>query len=368
MSRDLYLILGVGESASVADIKRAYRKLARQHHPDINPGDRAAEELFKRISAAYQVLSDPDKRIFYDQNGYYTEGVLEVERESRWHFNFDGFTSDSSKGTGFGDFFGQFLRQPQTQREEGAGRDLECQISLSFEESIRGVETWISVYRKKSCERCEGLGRAFGTRDLRCRNCDGSGEVIKAKGHLRFSVTCSECAGSGRVAIACPTCSGDGRVARSDRILVNIPPGVSAGSRVRFSGKGNVGRAMESPGDLIVVTKVTSHPYFNRVGDNIHCMVPVTLTEAILGSKIQVPTIDGKSVLKIPPGTQSGQSLRMRGKGAPSLRGNGVRGDQYVEVMVRTPRIADERSKEILRELAQLNPDDPRKDLDRYGG
>jgi molecular chaperone DnaJ len=322
--------------------------------------------LFKRISEAYEVLSDPDKRGFYDQNGYYTEGVLEPATGSQWDFRFDGFASAASEGGGFGDLFGQFLNRAPASSDDGAGGDLECQVSLTFEESMNGVETWVSVYRKKSCARCEGSGRALGESEGTCRSCRGSGELIKAKGRLRFSLTCPSCQGLGRVAVACSACGGDGRVARSERVSVNISPGVSTGSRVRFPGKGHAGRAMQPPGDLFVVTNVEHHPYFNRVGDNICCTVPVTLTEAALGAKIEVPTIDGRSVLKIPPGTQSGQTLRMRGKGAPSLRGNGVRGDQYVEVRLRTPRIADERSKEILRELARLNPEDLRKDLEVY--
>ena len=362
MTRDLYVILGVGDSASVADIKKAYRKLARRYHPDINPGDRAAEELFKRISEAYDILSDPGKRGFYDEKGYYAESVLE---RTQGDLTFDGFASVSSEGTGFGDLFGQFLHRMQAPPDDGAGGDLECQVSLSFEESLKGVETWVSVYLKRSCERCEGSGRALGVSEGACGSCRGSGQLIKAKGHLRFSLTCPTCQGSGSIVVACSACGGDGRVARSDRLSVKIPPGVSTGSRMRFPGKGDAGRAMQPPGDLFVVTNVEPHPYFNRVGDNIYCAVPVTLTEATLGAKIQVPTIDGRSVLKVPAGTQSGQTLRMRGKGAPSLRGNGVRGDQYVEVRLRTPRIADERSKEILRELGRLNPDDPREDLGR---
>ena len=366
MARNFYVILGVGDSASVAEIKKAYRKLARRYHPDINPGDHTAEELFKRISEAYEILSDPDKRDFYDDNGYYSEGVLETGVRSQWDFTFDGFASTAGEGTGFSDLLGQFLNRTQPPPDDGVGRDLECQVSLSFEESMKGVETWVTVYRKKSCLRCEGSGRALGASASACGTCRGSGQLIKAKGHLRFSVTCPTCQGSRRVVIACSACNGDGLIARNDQLSVNIPPGVSAGSRVRFMGKGDAGKAMQPPGDLFVVTNVEAHPYFNRIGDNIYCAVPVTLTEATLGAKIKVPTIDGNCLLKIPPGTQSGQTLRMREKGAPSLRGNGVRGDQYVEVRLWTPRVADERSKEILRELALLNPDDPREDLKFY--
>jgi molecular chaperone DnaJ len=368
MTSEFYVILGIGQSATVGDIKKAYRKLARRYHPDINPGDRAAEELFKRIAEAYEVLSDPDKRGFYDKNGYYVEGVLEPPTASRWDFEFGGFDSSRSSASGFGDLFSQFFQDGRTgRREEAAGIDLECQISLTFKESITGVRTRVSVYRKRSCEVCEGAGRSAGASDSACGSCGGSGQLIKAKGHLRFAMTCPGCEGTGRVRVVCSTCRGDGRVARSDEIEVDIPPGVSTGSRIRCPGKGDAGRPMRPPGDLYVVTNVAAHPFFKRVGDNIHCAVPITVTEAALGAKIEIPTIDGRARLRIPPRTQSGQTFRLRGKGAPSLRAEGVRGDQYVEVQLVIPRIADERSKEILRELDRLNPDEVRKDLDQYG-
>lgn len=367
MTRDLYVILGISDGASVGEIKRAYRKLARRYHPDINPGDRAAEELFKHIAEAYEVLSNPGKRGFYDKHGYYTEGVLEERTETSWDISFDRFASSSSEGSSFSELFDQFLNRENENAGEEAGGDLECQISLDFKESMTGVKTLVSVYRKKGCEDCQGSGRAVGADDSSCRSCDGSGQLIKAKGHLRFSITCPTCSGMGRISLACSACNGDGRVASSERVAIQIPAGVSTGSRVRVPGMGDIGNSTHSSGDLFVVTNVEPHPFFNRVGDNIHCSVPITITEAALGAKIRVPTIDGSAMLKIPPGTQSGQTLRMRGKGAPSLRGNGVRGDQYVEVRLRTPWISDERSKEILRELARLNPSDLREDLEDHG-
>ena len=365
MTSEFYVILGIGQSASVGDIKKAYRKLARRYHPDINPGDRTAEELFKRISEAYEVLSDPEKRGFYDENGYYVEGVLEPPPSSRWDFEFKG----SDPSSGFSDLFGQFFEEGRIgqRRDQDAGIDLECQISLTFEESITGVRTRVSVYRKRSCEVCEGAGRSVGVSDSGCGNCGGTGQLIKAKGHLRFAMTCPACEGTGRVRVVCSTCRGDGRVSRSDELEVQIPPGVSTGSRIRCPGKGDAGRPMRPPGDLYVVTNVAAHPFFTRVGDNIHCLVPITVTEAALGAKIEIPTIDGRARLRIPPQTQSGQTFRLRGKGAPSLRADGARGDQYVEVQLVIPRIADERSKEILRELDRLNPDEVRKELDEYG-
>ena len=363
---NLYIILGIGQRASVSEIKRAYRKLARRYHPDINPGDHVAEERFKGISEAYEVLGDPNKRGFYDEHGYYAEGMLESRTEARWDFSFQCFDSTSSEPSGFTQLFDDFFRARPV-RQPDAGNDIECQVSLTFEESIRGVETMVGVYRKRPCDACRGLGRAAGSEEYSCSSCSGSGEWIRAKGHLRFSMTCPRCEGSGWVAAACSVCGGEGRTARSERIRVNIPSGVSTASRIRFQGQGNVDARTNELGDLYVVTNVAAHPFFKRVGDNIHCTVPVTVTEAALGAKVEVPTVDGSAMLKVPPGTQSGRTLRLRGKGAPSLRGDGVRGDQYVEVQLVLPRLADERSKEILRELARLNPDDPRKDL-QYDG
>jgi molecular chaperone DnaJ len=361
---ELYVILGLPQGASVIEIKKAYRRLARKYHPDINPGDYAAEEHFKGISEAYDVLSNPDKRGFYDEHGYYTEGVLESRTPAGWGVSYRGFDPGAGAETSdFSDLFDDFFTRARLARRPDTTNDVESQLSLTFSESIHGVRTTINVYRKRPCEPCRGSGRAEGSKEYDCGDCRGTGEWIRAKGHLRFSMTCPQCEGSGRVAVACSVCGGEGRAALSERIQVKIPPGVSTGSRVRFEGQGNIDARTNELGNLYVVTNVNPDPFFRRVGDNIHCTVPVTVSEAALGAKIEVPTIDGTAVLKIPQGTQSSQVLRLRGKGAPSLRGDGVRGDQYVEVRVIVPRIVDERSKEILRELAQLDQDDPRKDL-----
>ncbi len=368
LKMELYVILGLTRGASVNEIKRAYRRLARKYHPDINPGDRAAEEHFKGISEAYDVLSHPDKRGFYDNHGYYTDGVLESRSEADWSVSYRGF--DSGPGTDtldFSDLFGDFFTRAHRARRPDTTNDVESQVSLTFGESIEGVGTTINVYRKRPCDPCRGSGRAAGSMEYDCGDCGGTGEWIRAKGHLRFSLTCQQCEGSGRVAVACSVCQGEGRTARSDRIQINIPAGVSTGSRVCFEGQGNIDTRTNELGNLYVVTNVAPDPFFRRVGDNIHCRVPVTVSEAALGARIKVPTIEGSAILKIPPGTQSAQSLRLRGKGAPSLRGDGVRGDQYVEVAVIVPRVVDERSKEILRELADLNPTDPREGLKTRG-
>lgn len=361
---DLYVTLEVGRTASLDEIKRAFRKLARRYHPDINPGDRQAEDRFKRITEAYDVLSDPLKRQFYDVNGFYVDGVLEQEEAGpAWGFSFQGFDFSNSSRSSFGEFFGQIFNRPASRREPERGQDLEHHISISFDDSIHGLKTKVTVFRKHPCGMCSGSGRAPRSRESVCGTCAGSGKTTRAKGHLQFAATCSDCAGSGRIVQDCPVCNGECRVEGAEVLEVALPPGVNTGSRIRIPGKGDAGRFGGPTGDLYVVTNTAPHPFFSRMGDNIHCTVPVTITEAALGTKIEVPTIEGRAVVRIPPATQSGQTFRLRGKGAPSLLQPGMRGDQYVDVRVVVPRIVDERSKQILRELAKLNPDDPRQDL-----
>jgi molecular chaperone DnaJ len=360
---DLYVILEVGRAASVNEIKRSFRRLARRYHPDINPGDHHAEEHFKRISEAYDILSDPPKRQFYDVNGFYTEGVLEPNRtETGWGFSFRSFDFNSAHSE-FGEIFGQVFGNRPERRDPERGQDLEYQISISFDESIRGRKQSISLLRNRACSSCNGTGRVPGSRDRLCTGCAGGGKTTRTKGHLQFALTCADCSGTGRVVTLCHDCGGEGRIPETENLEIEVPPGVAAGSRIRVPGKGDAGRFGGPAADLYVVVHMGLHPFFKRMGDNIHCTIPLTVTEAALGTKIEVPTIDGRAIVRIPPGTQTGQTFRMRGKGAPSLLHPGMRGDQYVEVKVLVPRIADERSKEILRELARLNPEDPRKDL-----
>jgi molecular chaperone DnaJ len=361
---DLYIVLEVNRSASENEIKRAFRKLARRFHPDINPGDRQAEEQFKRITEAYDILSDPLKREFYDVNGFYTDGVLEQRGGAGTHFgfSFQGFDFSRSNDSGFQEIFG-YISNPHNVRSPEPGQDLEYPISISFEESIRGLNAQIGVTRMHPCGICSGTGQAPGSREMACQQCGGSGKTIRMKGHLQFSITCGDCGGSGRMITPCPECRSEGRVRRAERLDVEVPPGVATSTRIRIPGKGDAGRCGGPVGDLYVVITAATHPFFQKKGDNIHCTLPLTVMEAALGTKIEVPTIDGPAILRVPPGSQSGQLLRMRGKGTPSLLNPEIRGDQYVELKVVVPRVADERSKEILRELAKLNPENPRKDL-----
>ena len=359
---DLYIILDVRRTASLNDIKRAFRKLARRYHPDINPGDHLAEDHFKRITEAYEVLSNPSKRQFYDVNGFYTEGVLEPQEGGPgWSFTFKGFDFSRSGNSPFGEIFNDLLERSPIRREPERGEDLEYQVATTFDESMRGLSTRVTVLRQQTCSGCNGSGRNPRYRDSACNGCGGTGKATKVKGHLQFAVTCAECSGTGKHVQGCDGCGGEGRVPGSETLDVQLPPGVATGSRIRIPNKGNAGRFGGPGGDLYVVTNTSPHPFLQRIGDNIHCSVPLTVTEAALGTKVEVPTIDGPAIVRIPPGTQTGQTFRLRGKGAPSLMNPGLRGDQYVEVLVMVPKIADERSKEILRELAKLNPEDPRK-------
>jgi len=364
---DLYVVLEVVRTASENDIKKAFRKLARRFHPDINPGDRTAEEHFKVISEAYEVLSDPLKRQFYDQNGFYSEGVLQQhEARATWGFSFKSFDfsgSPQSPGGPAGDAFSHFFSRQAARRDPERGHDLEYQMSIAFSDSIAGLKTRISVQRRHSCPECEGTGRANAKHSNACATCGGNGNVPRLRGRLQFMAPCDDCSGTGRVVTDCPGCGGEGRVLRTDLMEVATPAGVSAGSRIRFPGSGDAGRYGGPSGDLYVITNVAPHPFFTRAGDNLQCLLPITFAEAALGGKIEVPTVDGKAVLRIPPGTQNGQTFRLRGKGAPSLMQPGLRGDQFVEIRVSVPRLADERSKEILKEFALLNSEDPRKDI-----
>lgn len=369
--QDYYQVLGVGRSASESEIKKAYRRLARKYHPDVNPGDKAAEERFKSIQSAYQVLSDPEKRKIYDRFGTYREGMKDhpgtnfgggVGFEG---FDFGGFGGGGRQGS-FRDIFSDLFSGGRSRSQPASperGADLEYRISISFQEAVKGTQKRISLTRQAPCSRCKGSGSISGQTTTTCPRCGGSGKMQQSHGVMNFTTQCPDCGGSGKKRVGdCPACGGEGAAARTETIKVSIPPGVDSGSRVRVPGKGNAGRFGGPSGDLFLIVRVEPHPYFGRSGDNITCQVPVTVTEAALGARIEVPTLDGKTMLKIPPGTKSGQKMRMRSRGVLS-RKNGQRGDQLVEVKIVLPPIRDERSKEILREFAKLNPQDPRKDL-----
>ncbi len=375
---DYYGTLGVSRTAKESDIKKAYRRLARKTHPDVNPGDKAAEERFKKIQEAYDVLSDPKKREIYDQYGFYSENIKEqagaggAQRPpggTAWGFDFSGMDADAGEQSSFRDIFsdifsggGRFRgsREPRPAK----GQDLEHHLNISFEEALRGLETRLVINRAETCPVCGGSGTDPAQKQTVCPTCKGSGQEVRMHGVMRFTSPCRTCGGLGRLGGRCPKCGGSGEVPGQETITVRIPPGVDTGYRMRVTGKGSTGIKGGPPGDLYLIITVRPHEYFRREGNDLHVSVPITVTEAALGTKIEVPTVSGKTLLRIPPGTQSGQKFRLRGKGAPSLRGEGI-GSEIVEVRVVVPKVADERSKEILRELARLNPEDPRAELVR---
>jgi molecular chaperone DnaJ len=399
-TKDYYELLGVKRSASAEEIRKAFRKLARKHHPDVNPGDKSAEEKFKQISEANDVLSDPKKRKVYDQLGYYSDNIDQAAADAyaRAGGGKSGYESayGGTPGPGvpvdfsgfdFSDVFEQSGAQPGGKRAgggfrdifsglfSGAGRsagasagerpqpgtDLEYQAQIGFWDAIRGAVVRLNIQRQDTCQNCRGRGvlQSSGF----CPDCGGKGQVSQVGGNMRFNVHCSRCNGTGRAQHVCPKCHGDGVLLRTEPMEVRIKAGTRDGQRIRIPGKGNAGPSGGAPGDLYIVVRITEHPVFKREGDDIFVLAPISISEAALGAKIEVPTIDGRALLKIPPGTQSGQKLRLREKGVPSAVKDGARGDEIVEVQVAVPMPHDEETKELLRKLAKLNPEDPRAEL-----
>jgi molecular chaperone DnaJ len=371
--QDYYELLGVARKAPIKDIRQAYRKLARKYHPDLNPGDKSAEERFKQIQEAYEVLSDAKKRQMYDQFGFHAPGFPGGPPPGSGagpgedvHFDFGGFDFGGAGGTSFRDLFSQFFRganAAQTSQQPEPGTDLEYQIDISFSEAMRGTVKKLSITRLDVCGECHGTGAVQGGGQQVCPTCNGSGSVNQVSGRMRFQITCSRCGGTGRLRTLCRACGGEGRVRRAETLDVRIPPGAQTGSRVRVAGRGNAGTLGGPAGDLYIITRVMPHPFFDRRGDDLYTRVPITVAEASLGAKVEVPTIDGRALVRIPPGTNSGKTFRLREKGAPSSRHPGQRGDQFVEVQVVVPRPEDERVRSLLRDLAKAAPEDPRRDL-----
>jgi molecular chaperone DnaJ len=379
--QDFYEALGVSRTATEDEIRKTYRKLARKHHPDLNPGDKASEERFKKVQEAYDVLSDPKKRQIYDQHGFYSDNIPSGGPGGSGgagpqdpNMGFGGFdfsdymqqgggASQAGGSGGFRDIFSQFFagRRGETGGGPEKGADLEYGLNIDFWESIRGTQVRLNVSRQEICETCGGSGSSGGASTV-CPECDGTGNVTQMAGAMKFSLTCPRCDGKGRLRNVCPTCGGDGRISKSETVEVRIPPGAQSGSRLRVAGKGNAGRAGGPAGDLYITVRVEPHPFFQREGDDIHIQVPVTVSEAGLGAKIEVPTIDGRALLKVPQGTQNGQRFRLREKGVSNSRKD-KRGDEIVEVVIQAPKVNDERTKELLRELAQVNTEDPRQEI-----
>ena len=382
--KDYYNILGVKKDAKADEIKKSYRRLARKHHPDVNPGDKTSEDKFKEVQEAYDVLSDDKKRKIFDRFGYYADNL---DADSPFGsgassgagpaggFDFSGFDFSSggqptgSSGSSFRDIFSDLFgggssaraAQPEPPRAlPKRGRDIEIPLALSFEESFTGLTTNITVSRSEQCSRCQGAGDTGGP-VVTCPTCKGSGQVMKTGGRLQFSQACTDCEGTGRRRQPCSLCNGKGVTPKSEQVKIKIPAGVDTGSRVRVPKKGHGGRLGAEPGDLFILTNVGKHPFLTRKGDNVYITVPITVSEAALGTKIEVPTVEGKAQLKIPSGTESGQKFRLRERGFPSLRNPSLRGDQFVEVKITLPRVISEETKEVLRQFEKLNPENPRK-------
>jgi len=359
--RSPYEILGVPKGASAEEIKKAYRKLAREYHPDRNPGDASAEERFKEVQGAYDLLSDPEKRKQYDAFGSANgRGGFQGGNVNFGDFNVGDL---GDLGDLFGGFFGGRGGRAGGGRTRGRrGSDVEVEINLSFEDSLKGVETKIPVTLETACSECHGSGAKPGTAPKICPECNGRGVVAESQGFFALSQPCPRCHGNGTVIEdPCPRCGGSGRERRTKRYTVKIPAGVKDGTRIRLKGKGEAGFAGGEAGDLYVVTRVQPSKLYERRGDDLVVDVPVTFSEAALGATVEVPTPDGPVSVKVKPGTQDGTLLRVKGKGAPKLKGSG-RGDLLARVKVEVPKKLNKRERELLEELGRGSRD-PREAL-----
>ncbi len=361
-TKSLYDVLGVTKTASADEIKKAYRKLAREHHPDRNPGDKAAEERFKEVQAAYDVLSEPERRTQYDTFGSANGRPGGGAGPAGWSDNVDfGDLGDFLGGIfgGGGMRGGRGQQRPRGMR----GADLEAEVRLSFEDSLRGIETRIPVEVETACSECGGSGARPGTSPKICPECNGRGVLAESQGMFALSQPCPRCRGNGTVIEdPCARCHGSGRERRTKRYTVKIPAGVKDGTRIRLKGKGETGSAGGGPGDLFVVTRVEPSPIYERRGADLVVTVPVTYAEAALGASVDVPTPEGAVSLKVPAGSEDGKLLRIRGRGAPKLNGTG-RGDVLARVRVTVPKKLTKKERELLEELQKVSRENPREGL-----
>src|ERR1700733_4031863 len=350
MKTDYYEILSVSRDASDQELKTAYRKLAMQYHPDRNPDDPTAEEKFKECSEAYQVLSDPDKRAAYDRYG---------------HAAFQGgaaagggnpFGGARDLGGIFGDLFGEMFNMGGNGRKASRtqrGRDLRDDLTLEFEEAVFGKEKEITIRRMETCTDCRGTGAARGKAPVTCTQCGGRGQMRYQQGFFSVARTCSVCGGTGTLIVdPCQTCRGETRVQTEHKILVKVPAGVEQDTRIRYQGEGESGRFAGPAGDLYVVLNVQAHKFFERDGDDLHCVMPISFPQAALGTELEIQTLEGPAAIKVPEGTQSGKEFKLKGKGVPHLNSHG-KGDLIVEIRVQTPAKLNKQQKELLRQLSE---------------
>jgi len=373
--KDYYKILGVPKGASKDEIKKSYRKLAQQYHPDKNPNNKEAEEKFKEIGEAYDVLGDEEKRKKYDQGTLFSgAGAYGPGGPGGAYSGFQGFDFGDAQGIHFegdlGDIFNLFgggrsgAGRGGRSRRGQRGNDVEVQVNLGFDDALNGVMIPVTLTREAACEQCRGTGSAAGTLPETCPTCGGRGTVAEDQGFFGLSRPCPGCGGRGVIIRdPCKVCSGMGVVNLPKTLKVKIPPGVSDGSRIRFKGKGESGRGGGPAGDLYVVTKVDRHPYLGRKNSHITMELPLSFSEAALGTEVQIPTIDGRVKLKIPAGTQNGRTYRLKGKGAQHLKGRGGRGDMLVTVKVVVPKKMNKKEREIVEQLGELEPKDLRTHL-----
>jgi len=349
--RDYYEILGVSRSADADQIKKAYRKLALKHHPDRNPGDKSAEERFKEATEAYQVLSDAERRMQYDQFGHAAFEQAGGFGGFDFSAGFEDIFSDI-----FGDFFGAGRGRGRTRARRG--EDLRYDLEISFEEAVSGTEKTITLPRLATCAACQGSGAKGGAARVTCSACRGSGQLRFQQGFFTIAKTCGRCAGQGTVIKDhCRTCGGSGVAQKTQSLSIKIPAGVDTGSRLKLRNEGGPGHNGGPPGDLFVIISVRDHALFTRHENNLVCEVPISFPQAALGAEIDVPTLEGKTKVKIEPGTQSGAIHRLKGKGVPDLRGTG-RGDLLVRIVVETPRKLTTRQRELLEEFARSGGED----------
>jgi molecular chaperone DnaJ len=342
---DYYEVLSVTRTATDQELKTAYRRLAMQYHPDRNPDDEHAEEKFKECSEAYQVLSDPDKRAAYDRYGH--AGVSGAGQAG------SPFVDFQDLGDIFGDLFGFNVSGGRKQSRVQKGRDLRFDLTIEFEEAVFGKETEITIRRMEACVDCRGLGTANGRGPAVCQQCQGRGQVRYQQGFFSIARSCNACGGTGSVILdPCKICRGDGRVEHEHSIQVSIPAGVEDGTRIRYQGEADAGRAGGPSGDLYIVLSVKPHKFFDRDGHDLHCRIPISFAQAALGAEINIPSLEGDILLKVPEGTQTSKEFRMRNKGVPYLNEHG-RGDLIVEVAVQTPRKLTRVQKELLRQLGE---------------